>query len=320
MLHLFGRQKGVASTAQLRQHVTARQMRRGVVSGLFEPELPGVKRLAGVQVDLPSRVMALSLYAGQDGFVSGMAAARQHGVQCVPLHYLELMIRDEYAPDLPTWVTTTRTSWRVGEDRQELSDGRVVASPLRSLFRCGATCSDVRFEKIAEQMWNLQLITPHEAAAYLAIVRRQGRSGVVRFETWLEKAIERPGASQSTLEVDLAAAIRPLGIPEPQRQFPLTLPGGEVIHLDLAWPDAQLGVEPGSTFWHGGDAKVRSDHGRDRGCDEIGWRVLRFDEVELRDVRACARQVVAIYRKRKRLQQFGGEVTLGGSEGFAELG
>lgn len=266
--------------------------------GLFEPEVRGVKRLAGVVSDTPSRVMSLSLFAGNRGFVSGMTSAREHGVSCVPVNYLEVMIHDGRDPDLPRWATSTRTAWRIATDRQELADGRVVASPLRTLFRCGATCSDVRFEKIAEQMWHKKLITPDEGAEFLENVRRQGRSGVLRFERWLEKAIERPRPSQSALEVDLAFALSSMSIPAAQRQFPLKLPGGALIHLDLAWPDAQLGVEPGATFWHGGDEKVRSDHSRDRACDEIGWRILRFDEVELRDLQRCTRQIVSIYRAR----------------------
>jgi hypothetical protein len=231
--------------------------------GLLHGELPGVRRLAGTVEDVQSRVMALSLYSARDGFISGMAAARQHGVECVPREYLELMVHERRAPHLPKWVTCTRSSWRLDADRRELSGGRVVASPLRTLFRCAATCSKVRFEKIAEQMWNRKLITPAEAADYL--------------------------------EAAVAASL-----PEPVRQHPLTLLNGEPIHVDVAWPVVRLGLEPGATFWHGGDKKVRSDHGRDRACDEIGWRIIRFDEIELRDLDRCVRQVVTIYHQRMR--------------------
>ena len=300
VLHLLGRQKGVASDASLLEHLSARQLKRAVAHGLLLPELPGVKRLAGTVADLPSRVMTLSVYAGDLGFVSGMAAARQLGVECVPREYLELMIHEKRAPELPNWVKVTRSSWRIDEDRLELADGRVVSSPLRTLFRCGATGPNVRFEKIAEQLWNKRLITPKEAAVYLDEVRRSGRRGVERFEHWLEKAIDRQRPSQSGLEVELAVAVVKAGLPEPLRQHPLTLLNGEVIHVDVAWEQARLGLEPGHTFWHSGDEKVRSDHGRDRACDEIGWRILRFDEVELRDMRRCVRQVTNIFKERSR--------------------
>jgi len=300
VLHLFGRQRGVASDSTLLEHMTKRQLRRGSEQGLLLAELPNVKRLAGSTADVPSRVMALSVYAGDVGFVSGMTAVRQLGVECVPREYLELMIHEKRAPELPSWVKLTRSSWRIDEDRLELADGRVVATPLRALFRCGATCPNVRFEKIAEQLWNKRLITPKEAAAYLDEVRRSGRGGVERFERWLKKAIDRERPSQSGLEVELAVAVVKAGLPEPLRQHPLTLLNGELIHVDIAWEQARLGLEPGHTFWHSGDEKQRSDHGRDRACDEIGWRILRFDEVELRDMRRCVRQVVNIYKERSR--------------------
>jgi hypothetical protein len=303
VLHLFGRQRGVASNEQLRLHMSRSQLSRATALGLMTVELPAVKRLAGVPIDVRSRVMAMSLFVGDRGFVSGMTAARAHGVRAVPRAVLELTIAESKSVVLPSWVKVVRTSWGVTEDRMEMGDGRVVASPLRTLFRCAAECSDVRFEKIAEQLWHRQLITPSEAAAYLRRVRRSGRSGVARFERWLEKASGRPRPSQSGLEVDLATMVVALGLPEPVRQYELTLLNGESIHLDLAWPPARLGVEPGDSWWHGGNLAMRRDYARDRACDEMGWRVLRFDEVEMRDVTSCARQVARIYRQRLRLQQ-----------------
>ena len=302
ILHLFGRQHGVASHLQLREHLSARQLRRASELGLLLPELPMVKRLAGAPTSTASRIHALSRYVGDAGFVSGMTSAWAYGVTAAPREYFEAMVPDSRAPELPNWARPTRSSWRLVSDRRELADGRTVASPLRTLFRCGATCSDVRFEKIAEQLWRLELITPAEADAYLQSVRRSGRHGVARFERWLERAIERPLPSGSGLEVDLAAALRNVGLPEPVRQHPLLLRSGETIHVDLAYLPARLGVEPGATWWHGGDLRARRDDGRDRACDEIGWRILRFDEVELRDMPRCARQVAAIHRTR--LQQF----------------
>ena len=45
---------------------------------------------------------------------------------------------------------------------------------------------------------------------------------------------------------------------------------------------------------------MRKDMARDRACDEIGWRILRFDEDARRDLYALARQVAVIYRERAR--------------------
>ena len=69
------------------------------------------------------------------------------------------------------------------------------------------------------------------------------------------------------------------------RQHPLVLPSGEVIHLDLAWPDVRLAVEPGHSWWHGGDLRQRRDQDRDRACAVVGWHVVRYDESAARDRR-----------------------------------
>lgn len=304
ILHLLGRQHFVASHAQLRDHLSSRQLNRANDIGIFIAELPKVKRLAGSPESVASRVMALSLYAGERGFVSGMTSARQLGVECVPKAYFEVMLADTRTPKLPNWVRATRTSWRLTSDRLEMADGRILSKPLRTLLRCGATCGDVAFEKIAEQMWHRRLITPNEAAEYLASVRCQGRHGVARFERWLDAAVERPLPAQSGLEIDLATALDGMNLPTPLRQFPLTLLDGITIHLDLAWPDVRLGIEPGANWWHGGNDKGRKDRERDRRCDEVGWQVIRFDEIELRDLMRCARQVLDVYERRSRLQEF----------------
>ena len=59
----------------------------------------------------------------------------------------------------------------------------------------------------------------------------------------------------------------------------MTLPGGEVIHFEFAWPEATLAVEPGHTWWHGGDARMTGDYARDVASGLVGWYVMRYSEV-----------------------------------------
>ena len=94
-------------------------------------------------------------------------------------------------------------------------------------------------------------------------------------------------------------ALRRAGLPEPVRQHPLTLRSGETIHVDLAWPAIRLGVEPGHSWWHGGDLGQRADQARDRACDEIGWRIIRCDESVRDDLAAFGLQLRIIYDERR---------------------
>ncbi len=155
-----------------------------------------------------------------------------------------------------------------------------------------------RFERAAEDAWHRQLITPTAAAAYLEAHRCRGKDGVKRLEAWLDSALGRDRASQSNLERTLLEAIDRCGLTAPIRQHPLTLPGGETIHFDIAWPDIRLAIEPGASWWHGGDLGQRRDQARDRTCLEAGWQVVRFDESMRANPDAAAAQVKRIHRRR----------------------
>ena len=128
--------------------------------------------------------------------------------------------------------------------------------------------------------------------------RCRGKDGVSTMERWLETALRRDRPTQSNLERRLVEALRRCGVPAPTLQFALTLRDGEVIHLDLAWPDVRLAVEPGAAWWHGGDLAQRRDQARDRACAELGWMILRFDESMRSDLPDAARQIARIHGRR----------------------
>ena len=280
VLALFSSQFWVADIAQLKQlGVSPRSITRARERGTIVGVLPGIVRLAGTEETFRSRAKALLLHAGEEAFLSGASAGVLYGLRQMPRSFVEVTVKEDRRAVMPAWGRLVRTSWiEPARDVQARADGLTVASPLRMLFRLARTFNDHRFERAAEDAWHLELVTPTEAAEYLAAIRRQGKWGVTRFEQWLEKTIVRARPSQSGLELDVLDAIRRAGLPEPERQYPLTLRSGELIHVDLAWPRARLGVEPGHSWWHGGNAGKRRDEARDRACDEIGWRIVRHDE------------------------------------------
>ena len=166
------------------------------------------------------------------------------------------------------------------------------------LFGLAEQFNQYRFERAAEDAWHKGLITPDDAGEYLSAIRQSGKKGVIRMERWLEKTTFRRKPSHSGLELDFVEMIEKVGLPTPVRQHPLTLPSGELIHLDLAWPDVRLAIEPGHSWWHGGDLRQRQDQARDRACGLLGWHVHRYDEDSTRDPAATARELLALYRRR----------------------
>ena len=256
--------------------------------------------LAAAPLTLDSRAMALQLYAGAPSYMSSHTAARILGVRAMPQAPIQITVPQNRHLTLPRWARSERSSWIDDDlDIVERPDGLRVAHPLRMLFGLAAQFSQHRLERAAEDAWHLGLIRPDDAADYLQRVRRSGRSGVAKFEHWLDRAIERNRPSQSGFEVDVVRAVMRAGLPAPERQYELTLPSGELIHVDLAWPRVRLGVEPGHSWWHGGDLQMERDAARDRACDMIGWRILRYSEVARHDLDAVGREVAAVYRARE---------------------
>ena len=200
---------------------------------------------------------------------------------------------------LPAPHRLVLTSW-VDEERDVDSrpDGLRVATPLRTLFGLARRFNQHRFERAAEDVWHKGLVTPDQAGEYLSAIRKSGKTGVIRMEHWLEKTSFRQRPAQSGLELDFVALAEQVGLPAPIRQLPLTLASGETIHLDLAWPDVRLAIEPGHSWWHGGDLRQRADQARDRACALVGWHVHRFDEAATQDRAATAREIAALYRQR----------------------
>jgi hypothetical protein len=259
----------------------------------------GVVAVGGVELSFEGRALTAQLALSYGAFVSGPSAGVLHGLRKMPRLPVEVTVMENRRLVPPSWCRVVRTSW-IEESRDVVvrDDGIRLASPLRMLFGLAAQFNQHRFEQAAEDVWHRELASPADAAEFLAAIRRSGRSGVTRFEAWLEKTSFRKRPSHTGLELDFVDMIERVGLPTPERQHPLLLASGELIHLDLAWPDARLAVEPGHSWWHGGDLRQRLDQARDRGCNVVGWQVERYDEAARADPWATANELLAIYRRR----------------------
>lgn len=255
--------------------------------------------MADVKLSFEGRALAAQLAMGATAFVSGPSAGVLHGLRKMPKKRIEITVHEARPSVLPGDHRIVRTSW-IDEERDVecRDDGLRVARPLRMLFGLAEQFNQHRFERAAEDAWHKGLITPETAADYLRAIRQSGKTGVLRMEQWLEKTEFRRKPSHSDMELDFVAMIERVGLPAPVRQHPLMLLSGELIHLDLAWPDVRLAVEPGHSWWHGGDLGQRADQARDRACALLGWHVHRYDEDAVRDPAATARELLALYRRR----------------------
>ena len=291
-------QSGTMSRRQLCDEFgwTSSKLHRARQSGVLVDMAHGVYRVASHPDDFAARCWAAHHFGAGVGFLSGQSAARRYGLRKMNTPRVEYTVPPGFRRAAPKWMKLRVTEWYSAEQDRHARDGVWTAVPNRMMFSLGGTFNQFRFNRAADDAWNLRLIEPAGLRRYLERHRCQGKTGVHRIETWLDRADEQGAPSQSYLERDLIDAVELLGLPALQRQHPLTLSDGRVIRLDAAWPDLRFALEPGASWWHPPGA----DHARDQACLELGWAVMRIDEHMLVDPRQCARSVVSAYRARQR--------------------
>jgi hypothetical protein len=303
VLATFARQYDVASRGQLlalgvSRWSLARWSRRGTTSRVFAD----VFTLAGTTLTFEGRCMAVLLRFGSRAYLSGTTAAALLGARSMPRSVIAVTVdATARVGAVPEWVRVRRSAWQIDGDVFTRGDGLRVSSALRTMFDLASEFNDHRFSRLAEDLWHLGLASPDDASEYLQLVRRSGRRGVRRLETWLDSVRGRARPAQSGLELDLIDALRAVGLPDPSRQYPVRLLTEEEVHIDVAWPDVRFGVEPGHSWWHGGDLKQRADMARDRACGEVGWDIKRCDEAMRQNPIAAARQIKNLYEQRRAL-------------------
>lgn len=299
VLNLFGGQFGVATAGQLiGAGISRNSIARAAEKGSLVRILPGLYRLAGQPMAFETRAMAAQLHFGARAFLDGTTAGAIHGLRSMPRSLIMVTTAGRLHRIAPPWIRASTTTVVIDGDIV-WHNGFRVAHPRRALLTLAGQFNAHRYERAAEDAWHRGLVTPEEISDYLDHVRRPGLAGVAIVDRWLAAALPRRRPSQSGLEVDALVAIRGAGLPEPERQYPIRLPSGELIHFDLAWPDVLLAVEPGHTWWHGGDLRTRADAARDRACGELGWQVMRFDQGMREDLVGAALQIGRTYERRR---------------------
>ncbi len=270
---------------------------RAVQSGVLVQDAPGAFRIASHVPSFRTRCVAASMFARGVGFVSGDSAARVYGLRKMNLNGIRYTVPTSFRRTPPDWLALHYSAWYSPEhDRLVTPDNLIVAQPMRMLFGLPMRFTQFRFDRAADDAWNLGLIDPPMAADYLERHRCRGKDGVARLERWIVRASVQRAPSQSYFERDLIAAVEAVGLPEPERQYPLQLRDGRTIHLDVAWPSIRLAVEPGHSWFHPKD----QDRARDLACDEVGWHIIRVDESMRGDLAATARSIARIHAHRRR--------------------
>lgn len=168
-------------------------------------------------------------------------------------------------------------------------DGIPATSVARTLLDCAPVLGRRGTEKLlaeAEHRGTIDMAALHDLLAHVP-----GHPGRAILRAAIGDAASAQGRTRSDYEDGMLVEFRGLGLAEPECNQPVLLPDGAVVYPDFLWRREGLVVEADPRSTHDSTASYRSDRVRDRKLDAIGLQTMRFNDEDLRDLRACALEV-----------------------------
>lgn len=265
--------RGEVTWERLRRH-EFRKLRRDTYVGADVPD------------DLHVRLRGLAVWAGPGAVVAGPVAALGWDVEC-PWDDDEVVLptsrhvgsdgvrvrRDRLAADEVTWWSQVR-----------------ITTPPRTAFdlaRRGSLPDAVAAVDALARAWDFG----RDDLAALAAAHPRVR-GLIQVRAVLD--LMEPLA-ESLPESRIRVGLRQRGVPRPVAQYPVRLPNGRDVRLDLAWPRPRPGRKPVAVEYDGEEHRDITCHGldldRDAGLDDLGWDVVRVTARQAADLDALAARV-----------------------------
>jgi very-short-patch-repair endonuclease len=257
------RQAGVIGLRQAVQAgMSARTVRRRVVSGAWRELLPMVYLVSGHRRTDEARVRAASLWAGgSPAAVSGLAAAYWHGMLDGAPALVEITLPRATHRTAPPGVVVRRSDLHAA-DLVEHRGLLVTAAPLAALEAAIALPDGSAFLDRALQK-HVAFSDVHDCHC-----RNLGRRGWKQASRLVTAAADR---ADSAAERVLKGLLRDDGI------------SGWVLghrfgpHLiDVAFPEQRVAIEVDGWAWHVDVDRFRADRRKGNALTRAGWTVLRF--------------------------------------------
>jgi hypothetical protein len=296
MLRVAGRQRSLITRRQLLDlGATVRQIETWLAAGLLFRVHHGVYALAGARQDFDFRVLAGLLAAGPQAVISHRTAAALFGLRRVTCASIEVTVSGRRAPK-GGGLTAHRSDLLLPEDRTTI--GIVpVTSPARTLLDLAPVLDVYRLGGALDDVLVRHLASLTAVERLLVRFARERRPGVQVLAKLVEERRQGKRPSQTGLEDELLEIFRAYGLPEPERQFKLLLPGGGMAVFDAAYPELFLGFEADGDKWHKGLLDRMRDEARDEQAGLIGWTIRRYGTEDIRDRPAgIADEVVRLRR------------------------
>lgn len=262
--NLLRAQDGVVSREQaLHSGLSPSMIRRRVARGEWEDVHPGVLHDTTHAPCGDTTIRAAWLWVGEDGLVSGPAAASWLGMPAPVPDLVEITVANSVRRRAPSGIRLRRRLIPV-EDRMWHRGVLVTAHALTVLETCATIPDGAAFlDRALQRRWT----TPRRLHA--AYCRNAGAHGMAAAHTLLVAALDR---ADSALERRLLRLLRAAGL----TRFVRGLPLGGGREIDIAFPAERVAIELDGWAWHVDPARFAADRTKGNDLVAAGWTVLRF--------------------------------------------
>ena len=166
------------------------------------------------------------------------------------------------------------------EDLADVDMAEVEAIPCtdatRTLVDLGAVVALDVVERALESALRQRLTTVPRLQWRLSCLARRGRRGPSALQAVLRRRALGAPPTDSELEIRFLQCLRAAGVEQPVRQHAVRLPGGRVVRLDDAYPEAKLFIELDGWMAHRSKQAFGHDRRRQNEVVLLGWQPLRF--------------------------------------------
>lgn len=282
MWELAASQHQIVTREDFLVHGTVDQLRQRVRTGRYIREYEGVYSMAGSPGSFLQALYAAVATGAPSAAGSFRAAAYLQGLpggqELVEVTYLrhkrivderivshESVYLDERDLTVVHNIQVTRVERTLCDlaglvELQQLDEATVELAVLEAMRR-----NSVDLESLSRQHERL-------AATY--------RLGGVVMRKILDRLVAPIRPTESRPETKMLMMLRDAGFPEPVPQYWLTLPNGERIRLDFAWPWIKAGVEWDPYLYHGDRARYGKMAQRTRLLRQMEWERVCVDDAD----------------------------------------
>ncbi len=270
---LFDLQGGVATSGQLLDFMSRRDLERMLNTGEMAKVWPGIYGRS--EPDLALKLKGLDLRAREPVAMCLGTAAATYGFDTEGTTDLHVLTPTGHQLRNCDGLVVHR---RDGAPLVDV-DGRPATAAAWTAVEVARSLKRPRSLATLDAALRSRTCTRHDLLR--AAAAQAGRRGIVSVRDLIRLAAPEP---ESPMESEARLAMLDGGLPPPVLQFDIVDRNWRTWRVDFAWPDQKLAVEYDGFDWHSGPDDLRRDRQKRAALNEIDWRVLSFvaDDVRRR--------------------------------------